>query len=486
MLYFSIWSKLVESVAWLLRFKEYCKYRFLKRAGKCSTGLLTLPELRKSVHAIIQHVQRTSFSDDYQYLHKGHAVRKTSRLSKLNPVIYNNMICMNGRVNNAEKSTFPAILPSNHHVTKLIILSIHETQGHVGTQQVLAATRQKYWIINGLSTVKKVVKKCLPCIRQRGPLCLQQMAPLREEQTTPDKPPFSFVGVDFFGPMTVRSGRNHLKRYGCLFTCLASRAVHIEIVHSMDTDSFISAFRRFSSRRGQPEKLFSDNGTNLVSGDRELRKSIQDFNRTKIGKFMLQREVEWHFNPPCASHMGGMWERLIRSTRQILKALVKEQLLNDEQLLTLMAEVERIINDRPITDVSDDPNDPLALTPSMLLLMKGNSCVPPGNFCKTDVYAKRWWKQVQYLAGVFWKRWLREYLPSLQQRHKWQKVRKDIRKDDVVLVADENIPRGQWPLGRVIEVNVGRDGHVRSCVVRLSKSTVVRPITKLCLLEFSE
>ncbi|VDI77276.1 Hypothetical predicted protein [Mytilus galloprovincialis] len=143
--------------------------------------------------------------------------------------------------------------------------------------------------------------------------------------------------------------------------------------------------------------MYSDNGTNLVSGDSELRKSIKNW------KDMLQQEIEWHFNPPLASHMSGSWERLIRSTRTILKALVKEQLLNDEQLLTLMAEVEKILNDRPITPVSDDPNDPSVLTPKVFLLMKSNSDIPGGIFKKTDIYARRRLKQVQCLANVFWR-----------------------------------------------------------------------------------
>ena len=144
-----------------------------------------------------------------------------------------------------------------------------------------------------------------------------------------------------------------------------------------------------------------------------------------------------------------------------------------------------IINDRPITPVSSDPKDPPALTPSMLLLMKSNSSIPQGVFVKDDVYAKRWWRQVQYLANVFWRRWIREYLPALQTRQKWQRSKTDMHIGDVVLVADENTPRGQWPLGRIVNVNVGRDGHVRSCVIKTRTSRIVRPITKLCLLESS-
>ena len=181
--------------------------------------------------------------------------------------------------------------------------------------------------------------------------------------------------------------------------------------------------------------------------------------------------------------MGGAWERMIRSTRTILKALANEQLLTDEKLLTLIAETERIINDRPITPVSNDLRDPAALKPSMLLLMKSNPSIPKGVFQKEDVYARRWWKQIQYLSDVFWKRWIKEYLPALQTRQRWQRQTRNLNANDIVLVADENIPRGQWPLGRVTEVIKGRDGLVRKCVVRTRNTNVLRPITKLCLLE---
>jgi hypothetical protein len=152
---------------------------------------------------------------------------------------------------------------------------------------------------------------------------------------------------------------------------------------------------------------------------------------------MTEKEIKWNFNPPQASHRVGAWERLIRSTRTILKSLIKQQLLTDEQLLTLMTEAERI--------VSDDPNDLLALTPNMLLLMKSNSSIPRGEFKNEDNYVKRWWKQEQYLANIFWRRWVRQYIPSLQSRSKWQRKTTDLRVGDIVLVSDENTTRGQWP-----------------------------------------
>lgn len=484
--HFSSWERLKRAVAWLLRFKTFCKHRFLRKAEECESGYITAEELQKAETVILQTVQQSHYEGELNLLKRSKPVKKSSSITSLNPVYDNGLLKVKGRLPGKQLEQLPIILPARHHVTSIIIHHYHDKLGHAGPLQVLSSTRERYWIVKGPSTVKRTIGSCVICKRYHGALCQQQMAPLRKEQITPDNPPFTYVGVDYFGPLIVKIGRSHAKRYGCIFTCLNTRAVHFEVAHSLTTSSFISAFRRFTSRRGTPEKIFSDNGTNLVSGDRELRKAIQEWNQSTIGRHMASSEIEWHFNPPHASNMGGAWERLIRTTRSILKALSKEQLLTDEQLLTLMTEAEKIINDRPITPVSNDPRDPPALTPSMLLLMKSNTSLPQGIFSKEDNYSKRWWKQIQYMANVFWRRWLREYLPMLQTRQKWQRQTTNLRPGDVVLVSDEKSPRGQWPLGRVLDVSLGRDGLVRSCLVKTRVSKLVKPITKLCLLETSE
>ena len=264
---------------------------------------------------------------------------------------------------------------------------------------------------------------------------------------------------------------------------MVTRAIHIEISHSLDLDSFICALQRFISRRGKPDTIFSDNGTNFHGGDRELREALTGWNKQHLNDGLLQKGIEWRYNPPSASHMGGIWERMIRSTRTILKSLVKEQLLSDEALYTFMTEVEKILNDRPITFVSNDSRDPEPLTPNKLLLLRSNSSVPPGIFTPEDKYNKRWWRQAQYLANVFWRRWVREYLPTLQTRQKWIHLQQNVCVDDLVLVADDNLPRGQWPLGRVLEVYPDVDGIVRSVKIRIDGSIKTRPIHKLCVLE---
>ena len=479
--HYSCIRRLQRAVAWMLRFKTYCTSKFLKSGPQCETGPLTLPEIKDANRVVLRRVQGEAFQDELKRLENNQSVKKSSRLATLNPVVEDGLILCKGRASGS--NNYPIILPGEHHVTQLIIRYKHESLGHVGTQQVLATTRRQYWILKGTSTVRKVLRSCVLCRRQRGSTGCQQMAPLLEEQMTPDKPPFTYVGIDYFGPLLVKQGRSSVKRYGCLFSCLTTRAVHLEIAHSLTTDSFLAAFSRFVSRRGTPEKVYSDNGTNLVAGEQEIRKQIAEWNRTKIDDQMTQNHIIWEFNPPYASHRGGAWERMIRSCRTILKALAGEQLLTDEKLLTLVAEVEKIINDRPITTVSNDPNDPNALTPSMLLLMKNDKGLPQGLFNPRDVYAKRWWRQVQYLADVFWRRWIHEYLPSLQTRQKWQQPNRNVQKGDVVLVVDEKVPRGQWPLGRIIDVIEGRDGLVRSCMVKFRNTSLIKPITKLCPLE---
>ena len=310
------------------------------------------------------------------------------------------------------------------------------------------------------------------------------MANLPQDRITPDKPPFTYVGVDCFGPFLVRRGRSKAKRYGVVFTCLTMHAIHIEVVHSLDTDAFLNSMRRFIARRGKPEQMRSDNGGNFVRGEMELRSAIDGWNQGIISEFLLQRNIQWIFNPPAGSHHGGVWERCIRTIRKVMNALLKEQVLDDEGLATLMCEVESIVNGRPLTKVSDDPRDLEALTPNHLLLLRSGPTLSPGVFRKEDHYSRRRWRQVQYLSDVFWRRWLKEYIPSLQERQKWSRSTSNFEIGDVVLVVDENSPRNSWPLGRILEVKPNKgDGLVRRVTLRTKTAVLERPIDKIVLLE---
>jgi len=156
------------------------------------------------------------------------------------------------------------------------------------------------------------------------------------------------------------------------------------------------------------------------------------------------KEITWKFKPPGASHIDGVWERQIRTIRAVLTGVVKQQTQDDEALVTLMTVVEGIVNGKPITKLSDDSRDEKPLTPNHLLMLRSGRVLPPGKFESQDMCRRRW-KQVQYLADVFWHRWIREYLPTLQEHQKWFTPKANLKIGDLVLKQD-NIPRNKWPL----------------------------------------
>ena len=358
-----------------------------------------------------------------------------------------------------------------------------------------------YWIIGGSSAVNTVIASCVTCRKLRGPVIEQRMADLPEDRLE-SAPPFTYCAADYFGPFLVKERRKEIKRYGVIFTCMASRAIHLEIANSLDTDSFLNAFRRFTSRRGPVRQLRSDQGTNFVGARRELLEALNEMDQEKIKSSLLKEHCDWitfKMNVPSASHMGGVWERQIRTVRNVLSSLLQHnsEQLDDESLRTLMCEAEAIVNSRPLTvNQLTDPDSPEPLTPSHLLTMKSKVLLsPPGKFEPADMYARKRWRRVQHLANEFWTRWRKEYLLSLQERQKWTRPRRNLNVGDVVMVKDLNLSRNAWQLARVATVYPSKDGHVRKVQVALADSCLdkngkrsgplrylERPVQKLVLL----
>ena len=281
------------------------------------------------------------------------------------------------------------------------------------------------------------------------------MADLPLERPGPS-PPFTYCAVDYFGPFTIKEGRRELKRYGVLFTCMSSRAAHIETANSLQTDSFINALRRFLAEHGPARQIRSDRGTNFVGAKRELEDALHEIDQSKVHRFLLKEGCDWidfKFNVPHASHMGGVWERQIRTVRSVLVGLLEETSgqLHDESLRTLLKEVQNIVNSRPLTSTdSRSPGAPEPLTANHLLTGKSKVLMPPpGVFQRADLYLRKRWRRVQHLANEFWQRWRREFLQTLQTRQKWSKPWPNLQRDDVVLVKDEGTTRNVWRLARV-------------------------------------
>lgn len=507
--HYSDWHSLRKAVAWMLRLKELLRGLCEKRKAfesqvqsvvnpdakvkdnmqKWRSTLkgtyLTVKDVRQAETAIIRFSQGPTFHEELCALQKGEKVKRSSSIMKLDPFLQDGVIRVGGRLHRAalpEHTKHPAILAKDHHITTMIIRNAHEEIGHGGRNHTLARLRQRVWICKGNTAVRSVLSKCVKCRRRQSAVSEQKMANLPPDRLQPDHPPFTNVGVDYFGPFEAKRGRVRVKRYGVLFTCLTVRAVHIEVAHSLDTDSCINAVRRFIARRGQVEVMRSDNGTNLVAAEHEIRLAMKGWNQSQISEALLQRGVTWIFNPPAGSHHGGIWERQIRTVRKVLTNLLKLQLLDDECLQTLLCEVEAVINSRPLTKLSDDVDDLEPLTPNQLLLLKGKPALPPGMFQKEDLYCKRRWRQVQYISDIFWKRWSREYLPLLQERQKWLEKKRNVKEGDIVLIVDERAPRGSWLMGKVEKTLPDALGFVRRVLVKTKTNTLERPIDKLCLL----
>ena len=487
--YYSDWTRLKRAVAWLLRLKKTLMQKAKHEESPGKSKYLTLEELQLAEEVIIQRVQREAFPDEITTLERNQQINKTSSLCNLSPIMCNGLLRVGGRLHNApitDEAKHPLILPKHHHVGDLIIRHIHQQCNHQGRNHTLAELRQRYWVINAATAVKKLVKRCIICRRQNARAGNQIMADLAPSRVKAEEPPFSFTGMDYFGPFEIKQGRSCKKRYGVLFTCMTTRAVHLEIAESLDTSSCINAIRRFISRRGPVKEITSDNGTNLVGANNELRQALRELKEEDIQNFATRRNIVWKFNIPAASHHGGVWERQVRTVRKILQAMLTEQHLksasNEEQLYTLFCEVESTINSRPLTTVSEDPNDLAVITPNHLLHLKSPESFPPGKFVKQDQYARRRWRQVQYLADIFWNRWTKEYLSMLQQRQKWLKPQRNLQEGDIVLIVDSNAPRNSWPVGRVQQVHLDKKGLVRSVTLKTKTSTLMRPVTKTCLL----
>jgi hypothetical protein len=469
---YSTFFALKKTVAYLILFKQFLLAKSKRQPLPTMKPRLTVQQLRQAEESLIRFVQHQHY--DFNVDNKS---TKPSAISKLEPIIVNDLLRVGGRT-----KLHQIILPGTSHIARLIVSDYHNNCAHMGTEYVLSILRERYWIVSSRRLIKSVRYHCATCRLKFSTPMQQRMADLPSTRITSGQPPFSTVGIDYFGPILVKIGRSQVKRYGCLFSCLVTRAVHIEMADSLETSAFLNAFQRFLSRRPKPSHIISDNGSNFIGAKQEIRKCLNEWNQSTINNYMLQREIEWTMNPPAASHFGGAYERMIRSTRKILLAVTNEQRLTDDGLSTLFCIAEGVLNSRPLTIVPDDSSDINPLTPNLLLRPGTSNDLPLGKFIDRDQFSRRW-RQLQFLGDRFWHRWRKEYYPTLQLRSKWFRPQNNINVGDVVLIVDHNLPRNQWLLGIVTEVFPAKDQLVRSAKIRTKLGIFHRPIVKLCLVE---
>jgi hypothetical protein len=295
--------------------------------------------------------------------------------------------------------------------------------------------------------------------------------------------------MDLFGPLDVKIGRSKQKRWVVLYTCLTIRAIHLEVVDSLSTDACIMAFRNFIAIRPKPRKIFCDNGTNFVGMSTEMKRVWQEYKRDQpiITKATFNPthdyQTEWSFNPPISPHMGGAWERLVRTVKNVLKVLTKNQSLREFTLRNFLMEAMDIVNSRPLTYLPIEPALEPALTPNSFLKFSTCGEPAPGGFSDVDLYNRKQWRQAQVLTNHFWRRWIKEVLPDLTRRSKWHSKAKPLKVDDIVIIVDSNQERNRWARGRITKTYPDSKGQVRFADVKTSTGMYKRPAVKLAVLD---
>ena len=380
---------------------------------------------------------------------------------------------------------FPIILPPYHHITKLIIRDVHERYLHQGDNTVIGVIQQKFYIDRVRIVLKTIKIHCRQCIERRLKPNPPLMAALPDVRVQPYIYPFVNSWVDYFGPFNVCRGRSTEKKWGVIFTCLSTRASHIEMADKLDTDSFLICLRNFQNRRGKVNRLYSDNGTNFVGANNEMKDLIDQINE-KMGRGVAaSMKIQWYFNPPLASHFGGVWERLIRCVRNSLAVLLKSFGYTTPRLETLRAaliQAEFFLNSRPLTHVPISHYEAEVPTPFHALIHWAGEYAPPLSLDEPKDNNKQW-KKIQYAGKMFWDRWKAEYIPTLARRNKWTKRVEPIKVDDIVIATENSLAPGHWTRGRVIEAIAAPDGHVRTVTVKTSEGKVFkRSVHKLAVL----
>ena len=407
-----------------------------------------------------------------------------------------------GRLQNADLSysaKHPILLDGKHHHTVLVIRDAHIRVGHNGVRETLTEVRSKFWIIGGRSLVRSVIYRCVVCKRFEGrPVQAPQQPPLPEFRVK-EASPFMFSAVDFAGPLWVQDKEMSRKIWICLFTCCVCRAIHLEVVLDMTTTAFLRCVKRFAARRGLPRRFLSDNAKTFKSAAKFL-KAVSDHPDTK--KYLSSTGIEWRFNLERAPWWGGLFERMVRSTKRCLRKIVGRARLSYDEMQTVIVEIEAIVNSRPLSYVHpDDLEEPL--TPSHLIVGRRLLSLPDHltylepvgdeDFELNVDTLQRRTKHLNNIINHFWRRWSREYLLELRDTHRQRSssgIKNAIVVGDVVLIHDEDNPRGFWKLAKVQKLIIGQDGEIRGATLKVGSkdgtpTVLQRPLQLIYPLEIN-
>ncbi|XP_047987203.1 uncharacterized protein LOC125227055 [Leguminivora glycinivorella] len=472
---FSSYDRLLNATANVLLFIE-------KMRTKNKALQLQVRHLRKAEHMWLQYSQRRSFPEELRALSQNRLIDRKSRLYDLAPELGDDgVLRMKTRLGSAPvlyTALQPIILDGREPFTRLLILRAHRRSAHIHNEAVINELRHEYWILHLRPTVKSVARNCALCTLRRATPRAQPLGDLPPERLQAYQRPFTHTAQDYMGPMFVTIGRRREKRWVCLYTCLVTRAIHLESVHSLSTDSALLSLRRFAARRGWPRTMYSDNATCFRAAATELREAYRQW-LPVLQTYATQNRMEWKFIPPGNPSAGGAWERMIRTVKIAMSYTFNERAPKPEVFETLLAEIENIVNRRPLTHVNVDPDSEESLTPAHFLLLHNANLPMIGVY---DENEKKQWKMAQALADHFWRRWTKEYFPLLAPRKSSHDGGRQLQPGDVVIVAEPNGPRSVWPRGVVETTYPGPDGRVRSADIRTRHGTLRRPSCRLAVI----
>ncbi|UYV83509.1 hypothetical protein LAZ67_23001272 [Cordylochernes scorpioides] len=428
-------------------------------------SFLTSQDLKDPLLQIVKIIQRCEFTPEINACIKNIPLPRKSRLISLNIFIDSQGILrVGGRLRHSDLDIVqkhPMLIPKDHFVTKLIVIHYHINNLHSGTQLTLSLIRNKFWIPSGRNLIKRVLNQCLVCLKGKSKAIHQIMGDLPKNRLFPGRP-FENIGIDLAGSIQAKPilklSKVIFKFYIVLFVCFTTKAIHLEISSDLTAETFLAALKRFISRRGRPTDIYSDNATNF------------------------KESISCHFIPPSAPNFGGLWEAGIKSVKTILSKTMKSRLLNYEELLTLLAQIEACLNSRPLTFVSNDPNDLTALTPGHFLI--GNAIRHNAESDHSTLNLRSKWNLIQAQRDYFWNRWSCEYLHQLQERRKWRTSHPDVNIGDLVMLKEQDKPL-QWKLARIVQI-FSEDDHTRVVLLRTPKGLLKRPITNICPLPYKE
>ncbi|KAK7916727.1 hypothetical protein WMY93_012488 [Mugilogobius chulae] len=453
-------------------------------ANDHSNPAMTAADVQAAELHLLQQSQRDSFPEEVDALATSKPISRQSRLVMLAPE-YDaavGLMRVGGRLRRAEDldpdSMHPIILDPKHYVTKLLIKKYDTDLLHPGPERVFAELRRRYWILRGRESIKRHQHGCVECQKWRASPVVPKMADLPPARLRLYKPPFWSTGIDCFGPYNVKVGRRTEKRWGLIFKCMTTSCVHLDLLESMDTDAFLMALRRFIARRGKPFEILADRGTNFRGGATELQASFAALEEP-LQNQLADQQIEFRFNPPGSPHFGGTWEREIKTIKAALQVVLRDQTVAEPVLQTVLIEVEGLLNAKPLGYISSDAADPDPVTPNLLLMGRRDASLPQAIYASSDLLSRRRWRHSQILADHFWSHFIRRHLPDLQKRSKWHNDTDNLTIGQVVMVVDSQLPRAQWPIGRVVKICPGSDGRVRAAEVRINGQTYLRPVVRL-------